>query len=213
MRNGLMLTGVLLLGTAVFAQGGQGGQGRQGGRGGQGAQGGVKTPGAGTDMWITAKQMQEIMDKQPGAFSTRLFNASTFSCAFIRITESDGPHTHGDWSEVYVIQSGSGVMETGGVMKGPWAKGSAVHQTMFTSQDGAKTGPAAESKLNLPGDPPPLADTSGTSIEGGVDQEVHPGDLVLVPAGTPHQWKKVDGPIVYLDIKFPKATDSKPADQ
>ncbi len=27
----------------------------------------------------------------------------------------------------------------------------------------------------------------------------------LVPAGTPHQWKKVDGNVVYLDIKFPKA--------
>src|SRR5580658_5483333 len=111
MRNGLMLTGVLLLGTAVFAQGGpaaqggqggqtaQGGQGRQGGRGGQGGQGAPKTPGAGTDMWITSQQMQDIIAKQPGAFSTRLFNASTFSCAFIRITESDGPHTHGDWSE------------------------------------------------------------------------------------------------------------------
>ena len=169
-----------------------------------------KAPGPGQDLLITAQQMQDIMakmpmkDGKPGPFSTRLFNASTFSCAFIRITESDGPHTHGDWSEVYIIQSGSGTMETGGVMKGPWAKGSAVHQTMFKSEDG-KTTATGENKLNQPGDPPPLADTSGTSIEGGVDQVVHAGDRVLVPAGTPHQWKKVDGNVVYLDIKFPKA--------
>ena len=169
-----------------------------------------KAPGAGQDLLITAQQMQDIMakmpmkDGKPGAFSTRLFNASTFSCAFIRITESDGPHTHGDWSEVYIIQSGSGTMETGGVMKGPWAKGSAVHQTMFKSEDGKSTA-ATENKFNQPGDPPPLADASGTLIEGGVDQVVHAGDMILVPAGTPHQWKKVDGNVVYLDIKFPKA--------
>ena len=169
-----------------------------------------KTPGAGQDLLITAQQMQEIMakmpmkDGKPGPFSTRLFNASTFSCAFIRITESDGPHTHGDWSEVYIIQSGSGTFETGGVMKGPWAKGSAVHQTIFKSEDG-KTAAGTENKFNQPGDPPPLADASGTLIEGGVDQVVHAGDMVLVPAGTPHQWKKVDGNVVYLDIKFPKA--------
>lgn len=169
-----------------------------------------KTPGPGQDMLITAQQMQDIMakmpmkDGKPGPFSTRLFNASTFSCAFIRITESDGPHTHGDWSEVYIIQSGSGTMETGGVMKGPWAKGSAVHQAMFKSEDG-KTTATGENKFTQPGDPPPLADASGTSIEGGVDQVVHAGDMVLVPAGTPHMWKKVDGNVVYLDIKFPKA--------
>jgi mannose-6-phosphate isomerase-like protein (cupin superfamily) len=197
MRIGLtLLNGALVFSTAMFAQGGQGQP---------------KAPGPGQDMWITAQQMQDIMakmpmkDGKPGAFSTRLFNASTFSCAFIRITESDGPHTHGDWSEVYIIQSGSGTMETGGVMKGPWAKGSAVHQTMFKSEDGKASAPVGENKLNQPGDPPPLADASGTSIEGGIDQDVHAGDLILVPAGTPHMWKKVNGNVVYLDIKFPKA--------
>jgi len=177
------------------------------------AQGTPEAPGPGQDMLITAQQMKDIMakmpmkDGKPAAFSTRLFNASTFSCAFIRITESDGPHTHGNWSELYVILSGSGIMETGGTMKGPWAKGSAVHQTLFKSEDGKTSAPpaGAENKLNMPGDPPPLADTSGTSIDGGVDQNVKAGDIILVPAGTPHQWKKVDGDVVYLDIKFPKA--------
>ena len=49
---------------------------------------------------------------------------------------------------MYVIKSGSGTMETGGVMKGPWAKGSAVHQTMFKSEDGKASAQAQPSESN-----------------------------------------------------------------
>ena len=64
---------------------------------------GIAAPGPGTDMWITAKQMQDIMDKmplkdgKPGCLQHATVQRQHLrGCAFIRITESDGPHTHGD---------------------------------------------------------------------------------------------------------------------
>jgi hypothetical protein len=29
--------------------------------------------------------------------------------------------------------------------------------------------------------------------------------VILVPAGVAHRWVQIDEPVVYLDIKFPKA--------
>ncbi len=46
---------------------------------------------------------------------------------------------------------------------------------------------------------------SGTLIENGNVWNVKAGDLVLIPAGTPYVWTKINQPVVYLDIKFPKA--------
>jgi mannose-6-phosphate isomerase-like protein (cupin superfamily) len=217
MKKAVILTCVLGLGALCFAQnagtGSAQGQGRGRGQGPNGA----KAP-TNEGMYITAEQMQDILDKgpvkdgKPGALSTRLFNANTFSCAFIRVVSTDQPHTHGDWSEVYVIRSGSGDFETGGTMKGPWTSGSAVHRDFFVDQNGKPTAPSAAAQqapangVNQ-GDPPPGVDAAGTSIEGGHIQHVKAGDIVLVPAGTPHVWTKLDGPVVYLDIKFPKATD------
>jgi quercetin dioxygenase-like cupin family protein len=45
---------------------------------------------------------------------------------------------------------------------------------------------------------------AGTAVAGGRIQVVHAGDVIMIPAGVPHHWVKVDKPIVYLDIKFPE---------
>ena len=44
---------------------------------------------------------------------------------------------------------------------------------------------------------------SGTSvrsarIEGGVTRRVAPGDIVIIPGGTPHRWSALEGDIAYL---------------
>jgi mannose-6-phosphate isomerase-like protein (cupin superfamily) len=39
---------------------------------------------------------------------------------------------------------------------------------------------------------------SGTSIEGGQSRRVVAGEVVIIPAGTPHMFKQLDGPIRYL---------------
>lgn len=41
----------------------------------------------------------------------------------------------------------------------------------------------------------------GTSIEGGQSYEVKEGDFFVIPAGTPHWYKQVNGSVNYLTIK------------
>jgi mannose-6-phosphate isomerase-like protein (cupin superfamily) len=40
------------------------------------------------------------------------------------------------------------------------------------------------------------------TIEGGQSRRVAKGDVVLVPAGTPHWYKDLEGPITYLEVRF-----------
>ena len=40
------------------------------------------------------------------------------------------------------------------------------------------------------------------SIEGGYAQRVAVGDLVLIPAGTPHQYTAVEGVVGYLEVRY-----------
>ena len=40
------------------------------------------------------------------------------------------------------------------------------------------------------------------SIEGGYAQRVSVGDLVLIPAGTPHQYTAVEGVVGYLEVRY-----------
>lgn len=151
---------------------------------------------------------------KPGSFSARLFAASTFSTAFIRLNEPDKPHAHGAWSEVFVIKEGSAILETGGTITGTVTPGSAVHRSIFVSASdpGVKTQaqPQAQPPAQRP-QPPAVAgkatipDISGTAIEGGTKQRVQAGDVILVPAGVAHTFIQIDQPVVYLDIKFPRA--------
>ena len=41
----------------------------------------------------------------------------------------------------------------------------------------------------------------GTSIDGGDTRELRPGDLIIVPSGTPHWFKVVPGPMTYFVVK------------
>jgi mannose-6-phosphate isomerase-like protein (cupin superfamily) len=40
------------------------------------------------------------------------------------------------------------------------------------------------------------------TIEGGQSRRVTKGDVILVPAGTPHWYKDLDGSITYLEVRF-----------
>jgi mannose-6-phosphate isomerase-like protein (cupin superfamily) len=39
-------------------------------------------------------------------------------------------------------------------------------------------------------------------IEGGQSRRVAKGDVILVPAGTPHWYKDLEGSITYLEVRF-----------
>ena len=39
-------------------------------------------------------------------------------------------------------------------------------------------------------------------IEGGETRHVSKGDVIVIPAGTPHWYKEVDGSVTYLEVRF-----------
>lgn len=44
--------------------------------------------------------------------------------------------------------------------------------------------------------------SNGATVEGGVSRRVAKGDVILVPADTPHWYKEVDGAVTYLEVRF-----------
>jgi mannose-6-phosphate isomerase-like protein (cupin superfamily) len=78
-------------------------------------------------------------------------------------------------TETYYITSGSGTFVTGG------------------SLGGAK--PTDLSNVNAG------MSQTGTRI-GGESRRIKAGDIVIVPAGTPHSFSELDGPIEYLVYRF-----------
>ena len=65
-------------------------------------------------------------------------------------------------------------------------KGSATFITGGTLLDGKKV---AENEIR------------GTQLKGGAPQTLGPGDVIVVPAGTPHLFKEVQAPFLYYTVK------------
>ena len=157
----------------------------------------TKTP-TKEDLLITAAQLETILNNvpvsketgKPGEVSSKLLDDGKSNVAFIRLNEADKPHVHDKFSEIYIIKEGSGTLETGGTMLGPFTSGGVHHQ-----QAQAPRAPAPEVG----------GDKAGTAIEGGRFQEVKAGDVVFIPADIPHTWTKVEKPLIYFAIKVPRA--------
>ena len=49
----------------------------------------------------------------------------------------------------------------------------------------------------------------GTSVDGGEAREIRPGDLIIVPNGTPHWFKAVPAPMTYYVVKVTAAGDGR----
>jgi glc operon protein GlcG len=76
------------------------------------------------------------------------------------------------------------------------AKGTEVHYII----DGSAT-VVTGGKLVRP--PNGTAKGAGSSsIEGGESRRVSKGDVIVIPAGTPHWYKEVDGSVTYLEVRF-----------
>ncbi len=78
---------------------------------------------------------------------------------------------HNELTEIYQVITGSGLLFTGGT-------------------------PQAPTPVS---DPPNLGPTPSFYVnqDGGVTQKVKAGDLVIIPAGLPHRFSELDGPIEY----------------
>lgn len=65
-------------------------------------------------------------------------------------------------------------------------KGTATFVTGGSVEDGKTTGPQ---------------EIRGAAIKGGETRTLRPGDVMVVPAGTPHWFKQVQGPFLYYVVK------------
>jgi mannose-6-phosphate isomerase-like protein (cupin superfamily) len=73
------------------------------------------------------------------------------------------------------------------------AKGTEVHYIL----DGAATIVTGGTLVR------PAADARAASrIDSGVERRVTKGDVVVIPAGTSHWYKEVDGSVTYLEVRF-----------
>lgn len=86
---------------------------------------------------------------------------------------------HQELTEIYQIVEGSGTLVTGGV-----------------AEDAAPMS-----------DPPNLGPTPSFFVTqvGGNVRRVGPGDIVILPAGLPHRFSELDGPMSYVISRFEPA--------
>ena len=93
-------------------------------------------------------------------------------------TTSLGAIQHHNQTEVYYVVSGRGTMVTGGELTNgrELNPDGAVVRTL--------TGPSAVG-----------------GIEGGESREVGPGDMVIVPAGSPHGFSEITETITYIVVR------------
>lgn len=90
---------------------------------------------------------------------------------------------HNELTEIYQIISGSGTLFTGGTPQEPT--------------------PVS--------DPPNLGPTPSFYVTqaGGTSRAVKPKDIVVIPAGLPHRFSQLDGPIEYVIYRFEPTTPSR----
>lgn len=96
-----------------------------------------------------------------------------------RGTNLTGSASHDRVTEVYQVLQGSGTLVTGGVLTDPKRRGA----------DAREVG-----QINGPG-------VSGTGIDGGVRRHIGKGDMVIIPAGTPHWFPEIQEDIVYTVVR------------
>jgi mannose-6-phosphate isomerase-like protein (cupin superfamily) len=82
-------------------------------------------------------------------------------------------------TEIYQIIEGSGLLVTGGRLADGWRATDLARVWAGPSRSGVH--------------------------EGGESRRVGPKDVIVVPAGTPHRFSALDGPITYLVYRFEAA--------
>ena len=84
-----------------------------------------------------------------------------------------GPY-HDDSAEVYIIQSGSGVLTTGAMVD--------------------KKPSPNYNLLNSPGG-------TGTAAPNAYSRKLQPGDIVIIPPGVVHAWSQITDHVTYLSVR------------
>jgi mannose-6-phosphate isomerase-like protein (cupin superfamily) len=117
-----------------------------------------------------------VVDQPVKAMDVLTPSGHRASLALLRRTKEETTALiHDRVTEIYQIVEGSGTLVTGGTLKDAKA-------TDLT-------------RLN--------AGPSQTGVhQGGDSRRVGPKDVIIIPAGTPHRFSALDGPITYLVYRF-----------
>jgi glc operon protein GlcG len=89
---------------------------------------------------------------------------------------------HTGVTEVYTVLKGSGTLVTGGRLIDPQPRGG----ILATARRNGTSGPGFR----------------GAGMEGAVTRRVAAGDIVIVPAGTPHYFSEISESITYTVVRF-----------
>ena len=81
-------------------------------------------------------------------------------------------------TEIYQVIEGAGTLVTGGTMINSKERPPESESVRFEDGPGA----------------------SGTGIQGGVSRQIKAGDVVIIPAGVPHWFSKIEGSISYVVV-------------
>jgi mannose-6-phosphate isomerase-like protein (cupin superfamily) len=121
---------------------------------------------------MTAERLRAIGDSlSPAASRTaQLGKGAGHTYAVTHRDSSGALEVHRDWTDVFIVQSGSARLVTGGTAEG--------------------------ARESAPGE------WRGGSAVGATPADIHAGDVVVIPAGTPHQMLLRAGErISYLTVK------------
>ena len=135
---------------------------------------------------ISAAEIQALMGpRKPNALpNIRVVDAGGHNVGVGVLYRAEGQTqntaVHYKVSEVYHIMKGSGTLVTGGTVVNPKIR--TADSVEVTREDG-------------PG-------VTGTAIQGGVAHPLKEGDVIVIPAGTPHWFSKINGSIIYLVIRI-----------
>jgi len=130
--------------------------------------------------FVTPAEMTEELRTAPNQAAhlidrpVRVIEAGThqIGVAIVKRTDADqGALVHDKIDEIYYVLEGGGTIVTGGKL---------------VNEEHTGTSPTIG-----PG-------WKGTAIQGGETRRLNAGEIVMIPAGTPHMFTKLDGPIRYL---------------
>ena len=141
----------------------------------------AQTPQPMTD--VTAAEIREALEDAPPSpvvdevlriTSTGELNVGI---AIVRRTSADaGAAIHFQVTEIYQVIEGGGVILTGGTL---------IDAGLTRDLSALAVGPTA----------------IGEGIAGGDSRHVATGDMVIIPAGTPHTFTEIDGSIIYTSTR------------
>jgi mannose-6-phosphate isomerase-like protein (cupin superfamily) len=122
---------------------------------------------------MTMERLRAIGDSlMPAASRTaQLGRGSGYTYALTHRDSSGTVEAHAQWTDVFVVQSGTATLLTGGVAEG--------------------------ARETTPGE------WRGGTARGATRAAIKPGDVIVIPAGTPHQMLLAPGErISYLGVKI-----------